>query len=258
MDKGVFAMTEFEALNARISVRSYEKKPLSPKIVGELREVIDECNAAVGLRFQLVDNNAEKKPAVKLTPAMFSGEVYTCALLVGPEDEIGGEMAGYYSEKLILRAVSLGLGTCWVAGTFDRKSVAPEIGEGEKLWGVVPIGIATEKTPVIQRAIRSRIRAKDRRTEDFVESDFPYASLPAWVRAGAEAVKAGPSAVNQQPANIVYKGGLVTMRLWKEKKNDMMYNDLGIAKYQFQVAAENAGVRGFWNFGDGGEFIADN
>lgn len=251
-------MTEFEALTVRISVRSYEKKPVPSEVAAELQALIDECNAAGGLHFQLVDLNASKKSAVKLAPAMFSGEVYTCALLVGSEGEIGGETVGYYSEKLILRAVALGLGTCWVAGTYDRKSVSPAIGEGEKLWGVVPMGYAVGKTPVLQRAIRSRIRARDRKTEEFVESEFPYPSLPVWVRAGAEAVKAGPSAVNQQPVNIVYKGGLVTMRLWKEKKNEMMYNDLGIAKYQFQVAAEHVGVRGFWNFGDGGEFIVDN
>ncbi len=250
-------MTEFEALEKRISVRAYEKKPVPPEIVAELRETMEEANRAAGLHFQLVDTNTSQKPAVKLTPAMFSGEVYTCALLVGPEGEIGGEMVGYFSEKLILRAVALGLGTCWVAGTYDRKSVSPEIGEDEKLWGVIPMGFAAEKTPLLQRTIRSRIRAKDRRTEDFVESDFPYTSLPAWIRAGAEAVKAGPSAVNQQPVNIVYKDGLVTMRLWKEKKNEMMYNDLGIAKYQFQVGAENAGVRGFWNFGEDGEFITE-
>lgn len=251
-------MTEYEALEKRVSVRAYEKKPVPAEIAAELRETIEEANRAAGLHFQLVDTNVSQKPAVKLLPAMFSGEVYTCALLVGPGDGLGGEMVGYFGEKLILRAVSLGLGTCWVAGTYDRKSVSPELGEGEKLWGVIPMGFATEKTPVIQRAIRSRIRAKDRRTEDFVESDFPYSSLPAWVRAGVEAVKAGPSAVNQQPVNIVYKNGLVTMRLWKEKKNEMMYNDLGIAKYQFQVGAENAGVRGFWNFGEDGEFIAES
>lgn len=250
-------MTEFEALENRFSVRAYEKRPLAPETAAELQAAVDECNAAAGLNFQLIDQNAAKKPAVKLAPGMFSGEVYTCALLVGPEGALGGEMVGYFSEKLILKAVALGLGTCWVAGTFDRKSVTPELGEGEKLWGVVPIGYAAEKVPLLQRTIRSRIRAKDRKTEDFVESDYPYASLPAWVRAGAEAVKAGPSAVNQQPVNIVYKGGLVTTRLWKEKKNEMMYNDLGIAKYQFQVGAENAGVRGFWNFGEDGEFIAE-
>ncbi len=252
----VIKMTEYEALQKRISVRSFRKLPIPPEIVAELQSCVDECNA-FGLHFQLVDGSGAGTPAVKLSPGMFSGEVYTCVLLVGPSDRTGGEMVGYFSEKLILRAVSLGLGTCWVAGTFDKKSVSPDLGVDEKLWGVVPVGYATEKTPVLQRAIRSRIRARDRKLQDFVESDYPFASLPAWVRAGVEAVRLGPSAVNQQPVNIVFRDGLVTARLWKEKKNEMMYNDLGIAKYQFQVAAEALGVRGFWNFGETGEFIPE-
>lgn len=250
-------ISEFEALQRRKSVRAYAKTPVEAEIIEALRACIDEVNATPGLRFWLVDNNKAKTPAVKLAPGMFSGEVYTCAVLIGPEDDLGGELVGYFSEKLLLRAVALGLGTCWVAGTYDRKSVPCELAEGEKLWGVIPMGVEAAKTPILQRTIRSRIRAKDREDETFVESDYPFSSLPNWVREGALAVKRGPSAVNQQPVNVVYKDGLVTMRLWKEKRNQMMYNDLGIAKYQFQVAAEAAGVRGFWNFGENGEFIAE-
>ncbi len=251
-------LTEFEAMEKRVSVRAYEKRAVEPEIMLELKELTDEINASAGLHFQLVDTRDANAPAVKLSAAMFSGTVSACALLVGPEDELGGEMVGYYGEKLVLRAVALGLGTCWVAGTFDRGSVDPVLNDGEKLWCVVPLGYAAEKVPFKQRTIRAAIRKKDRKPEDFIESDHGPASLPRWVTAGAEAVKAGPSAVNQQPVNIVYRDGLVIARLWKEKKNRMMYNDLGIAKYQFQVGAEHAGVLGFWNFGDGGEFIADN
>ncbi len=157
-------MTEFEALEKRISVRSYDKKPVPAETVAELRALIGESNSAAALHFQLVDTISEKRPAVKLSKTMFSGEVGLCALLVGPEGDLGGEMTGYYGEKLVLRAVSLGLGSCWVAGTYDRKSVEPEINEGEKLWAVVPMGFPAEKTPVLQRTIRSSIRAKSRKT----------------------------------------------------------------------------------------------
>lgn len=250
-------MTEFEALEKRISVRSYEKRLVDPKLLGELSDAVSEGNERYGLNFQLVSTGDPDKPAVKLSGAMFSGQVNAALLLVGPGDDLAAEMLGYWGESLVLRAVSLGLGTCWVAGTFDRDSVSPALREGDKLWGVIPLGYATEKVPLKQRTIRAAIRAKDRKLEQFLESDRPASSLPAWVRAGVEAVKAGPSAVNQQPVNIVYRDGLVTARLWKENANILKFNDLGIAKYQFQVGAENAGVRGFWNFGDGGEFIVD-
>ena len=251
-------MTEFEALQKRVSVRSYENRAVEPEKLAELGALIDEIDSASGLAFRLINTGDASVPAVKLSVAMFSGTVSSCALLIGGADEISSEMVGYFGEKLMLRAVSLGLGACWVAGTFDRKSVNVELHDDQRLWGVMPLGYATAKVPLKQRTIRAAIRGKDRKLEDFIESDHPVSSLPKWVMAGVEAVKAGPSAVNQQPVNIVYKDGLVTARIWKEKANSLKYNDLGIAKYQFQVAAEAAGVRGFWNFGDGGEFIADN
>lgn len=250
-------LTEFEALEKRVSVRAFEKRPVEGAVLEELGALIGEINASSGLRFQLVDTGASGKPAVRLSPGMFSGEVYACALLVGPEGELGGELTGYFGQRLMLRAVALGLGTCWVGGTFDRRSVSPAVGEGEKLWDVMPLGYAAPKTPLIQRTIRSRLRAKDRPVESFVESDHPFASLPSWIRAGAEAVRRGPSAVNRQPVDLVYKDGLVTMRLRSDKPDELSYNDLGIAKYQFQVGAEAAGVRGFWNFGAAGEFIPE-
>lgn len=251
-------LTEYEALQKRVSVRAYEKKAVESAILEDLGSLVEEINAESGLKFRLVSTGDAGTPAVKLSGAMFSGLVSSCALLVGPADEIGSEMVGYYGQKLVLRAVSLGLGTCWVAGTFDRKSVDVELSEDERLWDVIPLGYAAGKIPLKQRTIRAAIRGKDRKLEQFLESDYPLSSLPKWVRAGVEAVKAGPSAVNQQPVNIVYKDNLVTARIWRENANALKYNDLGIAKYQFQVAAEAAGVRGFWNFGDGGEFIVDN
>ena len=34
---------------------------------------------------------------------------------------------GYYGEKIVLKAQEMGLNTCWVAGTFNKKYVKAEI-----------------------------------------------------------------------------------------------------------------------------------
>lgn len=141
-------LTEFEALRKRVSCRSYEKRVLEPEVVENLRELTEEINKTPGLHFQLIHTGDVKTPAVKLAGAMFAGSVSTCALLVGPKDQLGAEMVGYYGQKLMLRAEALGLGTCWVGGTYDRKSVDPELSEGQVLWDVIPLGYATEKTPL--------------------------------------------------------------------------------------------------------------
>ena len=150
----------------------------------------------------------------------------------------------------------MGLGSCWVAGTYDKASVICKLQEGETLYGVIPLGYVAEKMPVKQKMIRAAIRAKDRKLEQFVESDTVWSELPAWFRRAVEAVKLGPSAVNQQPVNFTYQAGKVTARLWK-KPSTMAWMDMGIAKYQFEVGAADAGVCGRWSFGDGAVFQAD-
>ena len=102
--------------------------------------------------------------------------------------------------------------------------------------------------------IRSAIRRRSRDLEDFVEAGQPFAELPAWVRKGAEAIRLGPSAVNQQPVNILWQDGIARAKLRKHG-HGLEYNDLGIAKKQFEVGAATCGVIGTWEFGDGGRFI---
>ena len=245
-------MTEWEAVEKRISCRAYAAQPLDEATLQKLCSYVEELRQASGMPFQLCTAPAGKA-AVKLSGTMFSGTVSVCAALVGGDDPLSAEKVGYYGQDLVLYATRLGLGTCWVAGTFDRASVAVTIGDGEKLWDVIPIGYAAQKIPAKQKLIRASIRARDRALEAFVESDVPFSSLPEWVQRGVTAVRLGPSAVNQQPVNIVYQGGQVSARLWK-KANDLVYNDLGIAKRQFEAGAVACGMNGQWDWGDGGEF----
>lgn len=245
-------MTEWEAVEKRISCRAYAERPVEEPTLEKRRECVAQLRQRAGLPFQLCTVPAGQ-PAVKLSGAMFSGTVSVCAALVAAADPISAEKVGYYGQELVLYATRLGLGTCWVAGTFDRASVAVTLGEGEKLWDVIPIGYAAQKTPAKQKMIRAGIRARDRALDTFVESGVPFSALPDWVRQGVTAVRLGPSAVNQQPVNIVYKDDRIFARLHKSG-NDLVYNDLGIAKRQFEAGAAACGVRGSWDWGDGGEF----
>ena len=57
------------------------------------------------------------------------------------------ENLGYAFEKIILYATSLGLGTCWLGGTFNRANFAKAVGlkENEIIPVVTPVGYAKEK-----------------------------------------------------------------------------------------------------------------
>ena len=246
-------MTEWEAVKARISCRAYQDRRIDNETLSLLSDLVDRLNDESGLHIQLLTTDGQSQPLLKLAPAMFDGPAYSYAALVGDADALSGEKIGYYGEKLVLYATQLGLGTCWVAGTYDRSTACAVVGEGEQLWSVIPMGYSAAKLPIKQRMIRASIRARDRKLPQFVESDLPFSELPEWFRTAVESVRLGPSAVNQQPVNFVWNKENVAAKLWKPAKG-MALIDLGIAKYHFEVGAASAGVVGRWQFGDNGVF----
>ena len=242
-------MTEWEASEQRISCRAFTDRRPDDETLDRLQACVDGLNRASGLHFQLIVTD---EPQLKLAASMFSGGVCVYAALVGRDDCEAAEKVGYYGQQLVLYATQLGLGTCWVAGTYDKASAKADVSDGEKLWDVIPIGYAPDKMPVKQKMIRAAIRAKSRKKEDFLDGS----GAPDWVWKGIDALMKGPSAVNRQPVIIVYRDGEVSARL---RKNDggLAFNDLGIAKRQFEIGAAEAGVKGHFLPGDGAVFVRE-
>ena len=60
--------------------------------------------------------------------------------LIGKKCDNLDEKIGYFGEKLVLKAQSLGLNTCWVGGTYSKKNSRYKIEKDEKLICVIAIG----------------------------------------------------------------------------------------------------------------------
>lgn len=246
-------MTLIEAIEKRISCRAYTDQPLEQYIVDELSALSESLSQEGGIRVVLV-GPSEGGADLKLNRRMFSGTISTYAALIGPNDDLTREKVGYFGEKLVLRATQLGLGSCWVAGTFDRSSVTLTLGEGEVLHDVIPMGNMPSKQPFAQRTIRAGLRRRNKKPEAMFKGDGPLSSAPSWIRAGIDAVIKGPSAVNEQPVVFAWEQGVLRATLPYLKRN-IEYTDLGIAKLHFQIAAQEAGTTGTWEWGNQGAFL---
>lgn len=245
-------MTNMEAIDARFSCRAYVDEPLNATTLCKLRGRVDELCQESGLRFVLVgpsDGGAE----LKLSDRMFTGGVSTYLALIGPNNDDVRERFGYFGEKFVLFATMLGLGTCWVAGTFDRASVVAPIDAGEVVHDVIPVGHMPAKQPFAQRAIRAGLRRRDKKPETLYQGPTTLADAPSWVKAGIQSVIKGPSAVNQQPVVFVQdeRGLRATL---PNVKREVAYTDLGIAKLHFELGAAAEGKIGTWEWGIEGAF----
>lgn len=250
-------MDLIEAIEKRISCRSFTTQGIEQEKVDALAAEVARINEEAGLHFQLYGPR-EDGTAIDMAANMFAGNPpYYVAYVgkTGPEPE---ELLGYYGEKLVLLATQLGLGTCWVATTYNAETTRVDLAEGEKLHEVLPIGYAPDKMPMKQRTIRAGIRARDKKYADLWQGPVPFDQAPEWIQACIVAVHKGPSAINCQPVVFVQDAeGAPVRATLPEIKRGLEYTDMGIAKLHFELAAAACGMPGKWEWGNGGAFMLD-
>lgn len=229
-----------EAINKRISRRTFEKKAIPNEMVKQIEIWIRNINDKSGLTIKFIEDGSAAFQSFKKTYGMFKN-VRSVILLKGMKDDIHlKEKIGYYGEELILHMTNLGLGTCWVGGTFDENVFKIET-ENEELICVIPVGIISSTT-LKEKMIRSAVHRKTKTMEERITSD---SDLPQWVVSGMEAVMKAPSALNSQKTKFIFKDHHVYAEIINDYKLDMV--DLGIAKKHFEI-----GAGGTFEFGNGG------
>ncbi|MBQ6649690.1 MAG: hypothetical protein IJM67_00385, partial [Atopobiaceae bacterium] len=189
-------MDVMDVISKRISCRAYSDLEVEGSKLDQLAAAIEAGNEqGEGIRMVLV-RPGDGGGDLRLTPTMFSGQPTTYIALIGNVSTGSRVNLGYYGEEVVLLATDLGLSTCWVCGTYDKKTVAEPLGEGEVLYGVLLIGYPPQHTPIKQRGIRRALRARDKKPEAIYAG---YEKAPGWLKAGIDAVIMAPSSVNGQP-----------------------------------------------------------
>ncbi len=215
-------MTILEAMQARHSVRSYRDTPLKTEDIKTLQNEIDACNKEGGLHIQLVTDESKAFDSFMAHYGKFSG-VRNYIALIGKKGAGLEEKLGYYGERLVLLAQTLGLNTCWVALTFGKGAARSRctIAPGEKLVCVVALGYgATQGVAHKSKPMEALCRVEG--------------AVPDWFRSGINAAMLAPTAMNQQKSMISLNGNTVTA---KSLGGFYSKTDLGIVKYHFEIGA---------------------
>ena len=215
-------MTTLDAINARHAVRKYIDKALPTETVSVLTEEINTCNAEGGLHIQLAVNEPRAFDGFMAHYGSFSG-VKNYIALIGKKSAGLDEKAGYYGERIVLKAQALGLNTCWVAMSFSKGPVRSgcTVGPGEKLVCVISLGYGeTQGVPHRSKPINALYSADS--------------EIPGWFLSGVEAAALAPTAVNQQKFRFILNGSDVKCQNLGGPYSKV---DLGIAEYHFDIGS---------------------
>ncbi len=259
-------MTYFETIKQRRSVRSYSGQALEPIVIDKLElmcenQVAGPFNSKV--RFKLLNiENAGPKQLRKLgTYGVIRGaKIFIIGII--EESKQAREDLGYCMEKIILEATRLGLGTCWLAGTFKRSAFTREanIVSKEYIPAITPVGYHSDNLSTTASIISLSARSKKRKpfSKLFFEADGKKALTEndaGKYRIPLEAVRLGPSATNRQPWRILREDQNIFHLFLKENivyksvanKLNVQRLDMGIAMCHFELAAKEQGQDGRWS-----------
>jgi len=257
----------------RFSCRTYVDEPL-PEAE---RRTIEEAAASLStgplgtrVRFRLVTAAENDRDSLKGlgTYGFIRG---ARSFIVGAVSPGAKDMEDYGCalESLVLLATDLGLGTCWLGGTFHRSSFARKIEAApeEKVPAVTPVGRMADPSRARDTFIRRQIRADSRFPWERLFFDGRFGTPLAREEAGdfataLEMVRRGPSASNRQPWRVIRHGGAWHFFLVRSPGYrtalaarllalpDLQRVDMGIAMCHFALACRERGLPGGWEISD--------
>ncbi len=150
-------MDLFTAIETRRSVRQYTDEPVDradlEKIVAAAIEAPSGCNAQ--LRHYVIADSPEVmagiRPVTKATESAPAAIVMLIDPTATPYGEFWMQDASAAMENMLLAAVALGYGGCWIEGALRRHEDAIrkllDVPEHLRVWSLTPIGRPAKNPP---------------------------------------------------------------------------------------------------------------
>ncbi|MBF4695737.1 nitroreductase family protein [Fusibacter ferrireducens] len=262
----------------RRSVRSFKNTPITADHLEKMNLFLDVLNQSVGP----FGHRAEFAMIPVSNHINAEGErIGTYGVIRNPAGYVVGMTKndreylvdfGYTFEIFMLDLFSLGVGSCWLGGTFDRKMLSTkfEMNSSFIIPAIMPFGYHDEKPSFIEKTMR-RLANSDHKL-DFETVCFnqnlesPLKKEEASIyEIPLEMARIGPSASNKQPWRMVIGAdGLVhffikhTPNYGNRLKFDIQLLDMGIAMAHFKSAADEIGIKGEWKVCEGLQIPVDD
>lgn len=238
-------MTDLQAIEKRISRRSYINSAIDKNKVDIIKSLISQINEQSRLNIAFTEDAGKLFNGFLKSYGMFTGVNSVIMLKGKPNDKNLHEKAGYFGERLVLEATKLGLGTCWVGGSFDKKFVIKNLPLNEEIVCVITVGNVPDDKTAREKLI---YKVTHRKTKGISDIFFSKEPVPDWFIFGIKAVLKAPSAVNRQKVFFEYNDNTATAFI--DKKYELGLVDLGIAKLHFEISAG-----GKFSVGNPGKFL---
>ena len=246
-----------KAVQDRVSIRSYEERSLTKEDKSKLMDFNASLTNPFGVdvKVQYISKDKGAEDVQLGTYGTIRGAKDFLAITVKDQPYVM-EAVGYQFENLVLYATDMGLGTVWLAGTFNRKDFKNviEISDEDLFPCICPVGYPGQKRSFIEKITRASLGSKKRKEWDklFFLDNFSKSLTKEDAGRYADALdmlRLAPSATNAQPWAVVKEGD--KFHFFCNYKNSInndvkkiKHLDLGIALSHFHQTAMSDGLNG--------------
>jgi nitroreductase len=249
-----------DAILKRVSTRTYNKQQLSSEDVKKINNILVKYESVNGpfdhmYKFKFRFNDSKSQDGKRIgtygilrnVPGYISG---TCKNVF--ENLVD---YGFIFERIILELTKNNFDTCWLGGTFKRKTYEMRLGENEIVPAITPVGYRAQKTTIIDRFIRKAAESDNRKIFGTLFKDYntfePLSdTFESPIMQCLELVRKGPSASNKQPWRAYVNENEVLFYLKRTQRYpsdnfpyDIQALDIGIAISNFTAGLEYLGYK---------------
>lgn len=237
-----------DLVKIRHSVRSYDSSVLSEEIINKIESYISSVDNPFGknIRIKLIQKDDSNKELKLGTYGVIKGANYFLAAAC-EKDDLSLIALGYTLEKAILYCTSLGLGTVWLGGTFNKGEFAKAMNLNEKeiLPIVAPVGYEGGKKSLLATLFGDNSKKRKDFSEICFNKDFNTSLTPSDADKyfePLEMLRFAPSAINKQPWRILKEDDNIHFYLNNNKEMNKI--DIGIALCHFHLTSMEKNISG--------------
>lgn len=247
-----------DAILNRVSTRSYNKQQLSGEEVKRINNILHKSKSVKTpfdhqFKYKFRFNDSKSKEGKKIgtygvlrhVPGFVSG--------VCENDFENLVDYGFIFERIVLSLTKENFDTCWLGGTFKRKTYEMKLDENQIVPAITPVGYRAQKRTMVDKFIRKAAESDNRKIFGTLFKDYntfePLSdTLENPIMQCLELVRRGPSASNKQPWRAFLDDDEVLFYLKRTQRYpsdnfpyDIQALDIGIAISNFTVGLEYFG-----------------
>lgn len=249
-------MTFINLLENRKSVREYQKNQLNSKEIKELEKFLNEVKVLrknIEVNFAFIEDGWQKEDILKGRAGYVGNPIlaphYVALLSESKEGYLLN--TAYILEQLVLKAVELNIGSCWVSVEKDAGGLKDALGIDKpgEIVAMVALGYPKTRIPFTKKSVSSRIGVEDFVFKGQWGKPISHEELEMMgIERILHSIRLAPSWANLQPWRLIIDNDQIILTVGgKDVEEKHLMLDAGIMMLYMERAFNQEGLVANWS-----------